>query len=160
MRHHLRRPRMLPPPRNRQPGLRTANERGSEAIEAAIGVPAFLLLISMIIAAGRIAMAHQAVESAASEAARSASITRTQQQAGSVGTAAATATLANQGLDCTSHQVSLDTTGFASPVGTPAKIAATVTCVVRLDDVGLPGLPGRLTITKTMTSPIDTYRER
>jgi hypothetical protein len=45
-------------------------------------------------------------------------------------------------------------------VGTPASVTATVTCVVNLSDVAIPGLPGTRTITATMSSPLDTYRER
>ena len=64
------------PPRRRDPA-----DRGSATIEAVIGVPAFLLFVGLIIFAGRVAVAHQAVESAAAAAARSASIARTQQEA-------------------------------------------------------------------------------
>jgi len=45
-------------------------------------------------------------------------------------------------------------------VGTPAKISATVTCDVNLSDLFLPGVPGSKAITATMSSPLDTYRER
>lgn len=135
-------------------------ERGSEAIEAAIGIPAFVLFIALIIAAGRIAIADQAVEAAAADAARSASISRTQGEANATAESRATATLANQQLQCLSMGVSVDTRGFAAPAGTPADVTATVTCVVNLSDVAIPGLPGSHTITATMTSPIDTYRER
>ena len=72
----------------------------------------------------------------------------------------ATSSLANQKLQCTTKSVSVDTSGFASPVGTPATVTATVTCVVNLSDVAVPGLPGTRTITATMSSPLDTYRER
>ena len=62
--------------------MRHANrQQGSATIEAVIGVPAFLLFVLLIIAAGRIALARQAVEASAAEAARSASISRTQHQA-------------------------------------------------------------------------------
>lgn len=135
-------------------------ERGSEALEAAIGVPAFLLFIALIIAGGRLAIAGQAVEAAATEAARSASIARTQSTAHSSALSGAISSLANQKLECASRTVSVDSSGFASPVGTPATVTATVTCVVYLSDVAVPGLPGSKTITATMTSPIDTYRER
>lgn len=135
-------------------------ERGSEAIEAAIGVPAFLLFVAMIIAAGRFAVAQQAIDSAATDAARTASIARTQASARSSAESSATASLSNQDLQCTSRSVTVDVTGFASPPGTPASVTATVTCTVNLSDVTIPGLPGNKTITSTMTSPIDTYRER
>ena len=57
------------------------NERGSAVVEAAIGVPAFLLFVLLLVAGGRIAIAEQAVQASASEAARAASISRTQRQA-------------------------------------------------------------------------------
>jgi Flp pilus assembly protein TadG len=135
-------------------------DRGSAALEAAIGVPAFLLFIAFIIGAGRVAIARQAVEAAAAEGARSASIARTQSAADHDASASAAATLANQQLQCVTTQVVVDTAGFAKPVGTPAAVSVTVTCVVNLSDVAIPGLPGTLPISGTMTSPLDTYRGR
>lgn len=136
------------------------DERGSAAIEAAIGVPAFLLFVALIIGAGRVAIARQAVEAAAAEAARSASIERTQSAAARAAADAAAATLSNQQLQCLSTVVAVDTSGFAVPVGTPASVSATVTCVVNLGDISVPGLPGSLTISETVSSPLDTYRGR
>ena len=136
------------------------SDRGSEALEAAIGVPAFLLFIAMIIAAGRLAIAHQGIDAAAAQAARSASIARTQTAAHASAVNGATSSLANQKLLCASTSVNVDTSGFASPVGTPATVSATITCVVSLSDVAIPGLPGTRTITSTMSSPLDTYRAR
>jgi Flp pilus assembly protein TadG len=135
-------------------------ERGSATIEAVIGVPAFLLFVLLIIAAGRIALARQAVEASAAEAARSASISRTQGQAQANGASGAATSLRNQGVRCASQRVDIDTSGFAAPVGTPATVTATVTCIADLSDISIPGLPGSRTITATMSSPIDTYRER
>jgi Flp pilus assembly protein TadG len=140
--------------------VKRRDERGSAAIEAAIGVPAFLLFVALIVGAGRVAIARQAVEAAAAEAARSASIERTQPTAARAAGDAAAATLANQHLQCLSTLVDVDTSGFAVPVGTPAAVSASVTCVVNLGDVSVPGLPGSLTITETMSSPLDTYRGR
>ena len=135
-------------------------ERGSAVIEAAIGIPAFMLFVALIIFAGRVAIAHQGVQSAAADAARSASIARTQDVAQNAGNTAATTSLANQHVNCVTTTVSVDTSGFASPVGTPARINATVTCHVNLSDLSLPGVPGSKAITATMFSPLDTYRER
>lgn len=135
-------------------------EAGSAAIEAAIAVPAFMLFVLLVIFGGRVAMAHQAVQSAAAEAARTASIARTEGAAQDDGTNGAAATLTSQGLHCVSQQVSVDASGFAAPVGTPATIRANVRCTIDLSDVSMPGVPGSMTITETMTSPLDTYRER
>ena len=135
-------------------------ERGSAVIETVIGVPAFMLFVALIIFAGQVAIAHQGVQSAAADAARSASIARTQGAAQTAGDTAAATSLANQHVNCVTTAVSVDTTGFASPVGTPAKITASVTCHVNLSDIWLPGVPGTKAITATMSSPLDTYRER
>ena len=135
------------------------SDRGSSVVEVVILAPALGLFLALIIAGGRIAVAHQAVEASAAEAARSASIARTQGQAQAVASAAALRSLTDQTTRCVSTQVTLDTTGFAAPVGTPASVGATVTCQVDLAGL-LPGLPGSMSITATVRSPLDTYRER
>jgi Flp pilus assembly protein TadG len=140
----------------RHPG----RQRGSAVIETVIGIPAFMLFVALIVYAGRVAIAHQVVQSAAADAARSASIARTQGGAQTAGATAAATSLANQAANCTATTVSIDTSGFASPVGTPASITATVTCQVNLSELSLPGVPGSKAITATMSSPLDTYRER
>jgi len=43
------------------------SERGSASVEAAIGVPAFLLLVGLLVLGGRTAIAQQAVQAAASD---------------------------------------------------------------------------------------------
>ena len=140
--------------------MRRRRECGSAAIEAAVGLPAFMLFVALVILAGRLAIASQAVEASASEAARVASIARTQGTAATAATTAATSSLANQNLRCVRSTVTVDTAGFDAPVGTPAQVTATVACVVNLADLSLPGVPGTRTVSATATSPIDTYRER
>ncbi|HMM94013.1 TadE/TadG family type IV pilus assembly protein [Phycicoccus sp.] len=140
--------------------MTTRTERGSAALEAAIGVPAFVLFLGLIIVAGRIAVASQAVDAVATEAARTASIARTEAAATRTAGDAATASLATQGLRCATTTVDVDTRGFRAPVGTPAAVTATITCTVPLGDIAIPGLPGTTTVTGTATSPIDTYRAR
>lgn len=153
-----------PHPRRRRPldgGFRrVGRERGSAAVEAAVGVPAFALFLALIILAGRIATAGQAVEAAAADAARSASIARTQSSAAEAAAAAAARSLATQQLSCSTTRVTVDAAGFTTPVGQPATVTATVSCEVRLADLAIPGLPGTRTVTATMTSPLDTYRGR
>ncbi len=143
---------------NRLPA-RGPRDCGSSVVEVVILAPALGLFLALIIAGGRVALAHQAVEASAAEAARAASIARTQGRAGADARTAATSSLASQSTRCVSTSVSVDTSGFATPVGTPASVSATVTCQVDLAGL-LPGLPGSMTITATMRSPLDTYRER
>ena len=136
-----------------------ADERGSAAIELVLLVPALMLLLLFAVAGGRVAIAHGSVQQAAADAARAASIARTAGSAQTSAVAAARATLANQGLTCASMTVILDTSGFAKPVGTPANVAATVSCTVELSELALPGLPDRV-VSATVTSPLDVFRGR
>ncbi len=134
------------------------NERGSAAIEAAVAGPAVVLLILLVVFGGRVALAHQAVQTIAADTARAASPARSHTQARTDAEHAMQAGFA-QRLPCTSHRLDLDLAGFDTPPGTPANVAATVSCRLASADLGLPGLPD-LQIRATMTSPIDTWRER
>ncbi|WP_310964106.1 TadE/TadG family type IV pilus assembly protein [Nocardioides terrisoli] len=135
-------------------------ERGSAAIEAAIGVPAFALFVGLIILGGRTASAHEALQSAAADSARSASLARDAQTARDEARGAATASIANQHLGCTNIDVTVDTSDFDKQPGVPGSVAVTISCRLSLSDLAVPGLPGSRVFTSTMSSPIDTWRER
>lgn len=139
---------------------RSRDERGSAAIEAAIGLPTFLLFLGLLIAGGRLALAHQALQSAAADAARTASIARDASDANASAQQEAATSLNNQNLRCRSTQVSVDTSGFRVPTGQAADVTVTLTCRVDLADLSVPGVPGSRLIRATMSSPIDTWRER
>jgi Flp pilus assembly protein TadG len=136
------------------------SERGSAAIEAAIGVPAFALFVGLIIFGGRTADAHEALQSAAADAARSASIARDAQTATTDARAAATASVTNQHIHCTQVDVTVDTSDFNKAPGVPGSVAVTVSCRLNLSDLAVPGVPGSKVFSSTMSSPIDTWRER
>lgn len=142
------------------PRHRTRRERGSASVEAVIGVPVFLLFIGLLFLGGRLAITQQAVQGAASDAARAASIARSQPEARSDARAAAQHSLANQEIDCLTTTVDLDTAAFTTAVGTAGQVEATVTCAVDLADFALPWVTGSRPVTATMSSPLDTYRER
>jgi Flp pilus assembly protein TadG len=139
---------------------RRYDDRGSASLEAAIAAPAFVLLVGLIIFGGRTAMTHQAVESAAAEAARSASIARSSTEATAGAKQAAKTSLANQDLQCLSIYVSVDTSDFSKPIGEPGQVTVTVECRLDLSDLSVPGVPGSRIISATMTSPLDTWRGR
>lgn len=136
------------------------DERGSATIEAAMGVPAFALFVGLIIFGGRTAMAHEAVQSAAADAARTASIARSSGDAARYAEQAARENLANQGIRCRSVAVRIDTRAFGTTAGEPGSVSASVVCRLDLSDLSVPGVPGSRTIHVTMTSPLDQWRER
>ena len=135
-------------------------ERGSASIEAAIALPAFGLFVGLIIFGGRTAITQQSVESAASDAARSASILRTNAEAKAAAKEAAVANLSNQGINCVRVDIDVDTQQFSRNVGEQAQVEVTVSCLLDLADLSVPGVPGTRTISATITSPLDTWRER
>ena len=139
---------------------RARDERGSAAIEAVIGVPAFLLFVGLIIFGGRTATTHQSVETAAADAARSASLERTSASARTQAISAATTSLSNQGIHCLDIDVTVDASQFSRAVGEAATVSVTVQCRLDLSDLSIPGVPGSRLIRATSTSPIDTWRER
>jgi Flp pilus assembly protein TadG len=136
------------------------DERGSAAIETAIGVPAFALFVGLIIFGGRTASTHEALQSAAAEAARSASLARDAQTARRDARQAATASITNQHLGCIQVDVAVDTSDFNKAPGVPGSVDVTVSCRLDLSDLAVPGVPGSRALTSTMSSPIDTWRER
>ena len=155
----VRRIRTGAPPKLRGRASR-GRERGSTSLEMALLTPPALLVLALAIATGRLVLATSAVDQAAADAARAASIARNATAAHDNAVQAANATLAREGLQCSSLTVSVDTSGFATPVGQAAEVTATVECVVDLSDLAIPGMPGHLTERAAMTSPLDLFRGR
>jgi Flp pilus assembly protein TadG len=140
--------------------LTTDRQRGSATLELAILAPALLLLLGLVVLAGRVQVAAGAVEHAAAVAARDASLARTPDAAQMTGTVAVDRELTAQNLRCAPVTVVIDTSGFGTPVGQPATVTATITCTVSFADLALPGLPGARTLTAHATSPLDSWRTR
>ena len=145
---------------NHRAQLGIDRQRGSATLELAILAPALLLLLGLVVLAGRVQVTAGAVEHAATVAARDASLARTPAAAQTTGTLAADRELAAQNLRCTPTDVAVDTSGFTAPLGQPATVTATITCTVTFADLALPGLPGAHTITAHATSPLDSWRTR
>lgn len=135
------------------------DDRGSATLEMAVLALPILLVLVLAVYSGRVGIAHAALDQAARDAARSASLA-TASTANSAGTAAANATLSSQGLTCTKLAVKVDTRGFATAPGQPAQVSAHVQCTLSLADLTAPGIPGTVLITADMSSPLDEYRTR
>jgi Flp pilus assembly protein TadG len=142
------------------PSAASPDDRGSVTVEAAIVLPLLVLLLGLLIAVGRVTLAGSVVDSAAKAAARQVSLSRTPTSALADADRAARAALEQGGLNCVSVSVEIDTSHISPPAGTSGSVKATVSCTVALDDVAIPGLPGRKTMTSTFTSPVDRYRQK
>lgn len=152
----------------------TGRDRGSVSVETAILAPAFLALVALAGVAGRTAVAHEAIEVAAHDAARAASISRTAPDGRDAARAAMEDRLAAEGLSC-SGEPTLVLAGsmngedadfeavYASGLGTDASVVVTITCDVPVRDLRMPLLSGMRTFTTveaTFASPLDRYRGR
>lgn len=135
-------------------------DTGWITLELAILAPALLLLLGLLILAGRVGVARSAVEHSAFVAARDASMSRTADEARVAANEAMVRELGSQDIDCASASVEVDTTGFAAPLGQAAVVEVTVTCAVNLADLAIPGLPGERVITASFVSPLDAHRAR
>ncbi|NEE01172.1 TadE/TadG family type IV pilus assembly protein [Phytoactinopolyspora halotolerans] len=145
-----------------QPGRRRGrpgHDRGSATVEFAVGAPALLLIVAVLALAGRVTGDANAVEQAAADAARAASLARSPAAAVSAAYETATMALADRGTTCRSTTIDVDTAGFHAPAGEHATVSVTITCPIQVMDLPIPGMTAR-TATKTAISPIDTYRTR
>ncbi|MEE6258187.1 TadE/TadG family type IV pilus assembly protein [Plantactinospora sonchi] len=148
-------------------------DRGSVSVEVAILAPAFLALVALAGVTGRTAVAHEAIEVAAHEAARAASISRTADEARDAAEDAVLQRLAGQGYCAGSPE--LDVTGttageeqdlddvFASDLGVDATVVVTVGCRVPVGNLRMPlvpGVPEHTYAEATFASPLDRYRAR
>ncbi len=139
---------------------RPDGQNGSASLELVIWAPVLLLIGAVIVLAGRIAQATQAVEVAAAEAARAASAATTHTQATARARAAAAEALSSAGLRCAATSVAIDTSKWSRPAGTPAQVSARIGCQLGLADLSVPGMPGAKNVTATATSALDRYRVR
>jgi Flp pilus assembly protein TadG len=134
-------------------------DRGSAAVEMAVLMPVFVALFTAVIVIGRTSSAVSAVEMAAYEGARTASLARDADSARIAAAGAVTESLSRQGNTCRGGpEIEVDTTGFGRPVGTPASVAVRVTCQVSFGDLG-GALPGRV-VSASFVSPLDQFRVR
>jgi Flp pilus assembly protein TadG len=136
------------------------SDRGTSSVEVAILAPALLAMILLAIGAMRVELAGQSVDAAAHDAARAASISRDGADATANATSAARAALDQDNLVCSDLTVNVNVDGFGRGLGEPGSVSATVTCVVDLSDISIPGTPGTKTLTATYTSVLDQYNEQ
>ena len=144
--------------RTRGPGR---GDDGNAALELLILAPVILFLIGLVIAYGRTSVAQGAVDAAARDAARQASLATSPAAEQLAATSSARAALLSDGLQC-QPTVRLANLGqaFGTPLGQPAQVSATVSCTVSLANLLVPGIPGSRRLRASFTSPLDPYRSR
>ena len=134
--------------------LRPRGDHGSLIVELVILLPVFVVFTLVLIGCGRMVQARQQAVEAARAGAEAAAIMQT--PASASWAASATAVIGPYGSihSCTHGSVRTDTADFA-PGG---EVTVTVTCVVDLSDVFIPGMPGSISVTAAQSAPVDPYR--
>ncbi len=135
---------------------------GSLSIELAILLPGFLLMALLAVMFGRETLAQSAIDLAAHDAARAATVARSYHDASVAATAAARSTLSLSSTKCGSLTVVVSpATAYTVPIGQPSNVTVTITCDVPLSDLAPLPLPHKsVTITAQFASPLDQYRGR
>lgn len=123
-------------------------------MELAVLAPVLVVLLLLVVASGRLVLAHQEVDAAAADAARAASIANSASAAQLAAQGAAQTDLAGHGITCTSFRSWVDTSDF-TPGGA---VRVTVSCTASFSGLALLALPGSQTLSSESTAPIDLYR--
>ncbi|MEU5437694.1 TadE/TadG family type IV pilus assembly protein [Streptomyces sp. NPDC020719] len=122
-------------------------------VELVLLIPVLILMLWFLIFCGRMADSRLRIEDAAHQAARAASMQRTDAEAAAHARATAVEALNDAGITCRS--LAVDTSGSVRPGGT---VTATVACRVDLHDLGLLRMPGTAMLDARFTAPVDTHR--
>lgn len=126
------------------------SEMGTMSIEMVVLVPVLLLITMVAVAGGRIVSAQGMVEAASRDAARAASMER------SVGAAstAANRSLSQADTANASCSAGVDVGGFRRG----GAVTVSVSCRVKLSDLGLVFLPGTTVVKAESSAPVDQWR--
>ena len=136
--------------------MRGRHERGGAAVEIVLVTPLFIVMILFVVGLGRLASTREAVDGAARDAAREASMARTASGADQRAKDVATETLKDRQVTC--QGLDIKTNANAGTFVPGGIVTVDVSCTVANVDVVLSGLPYSSTLHGTFAAPIDKYR--
>jgi hypothetical protein len=131
------------------------SEAGSAAAEIVILTPVLVLLALLFVLGGRLANALQEVGDAARTSVESAVISSTASSAQAQALAASGYEISHDGLQCAPYSLTTDVADFV-PGGV---VSVQLRCGVGLVTLGIPGLPGSVTLSGHGSAGIELYRE-
>ena len=141
--------------------MATGDDHGSATTELVLIMPVLVLFLFLVVAAGRLTDAKSDVVSAASDAARAASLQTNGADAAVQAQNIAEDSVAGEGIECINGvDVALELRRRPGCFSPGATVEATVTCDVDLSDLALLAMPGTVTVTEHAWEPIDAYRSQ
>ncbi|MQY07342.1 TadE family protein [Actinomadura macrotermitis] len=129
---------------------------GSMSLEMVLVTPLFVIFLLFLAGVGRMVDAQSQVDGAARDAARAASLARSERDAVDMAEKAGDASLKGRNWCTGGPQVKADTYNWR-PGGT---VKVKVFCDVDLSDMSFIGLPGTKELTGDALAPIDFYTYR
>jgi Flp pilus assembly protein TadG len=130
-------------------------EDGSAAAEVVILTPLLVLLVLVLVLGGRLADAAQDLADAARTAVESAALASTAQEAQAQAAATARYEVSQDGLRCTRYSMVTDVSDFTAG----GSVAVSIRCRIGLATLGMPGLPGSVSVSGRAAAVIEPYRE-
>ncbi|PNB03985.1 hypothetical protein C1Y01_30505, partial [Pseudomonas sp. FW306-02-H05-BA] len=64
------------------------------------------------------------------------------------------------GTRCSNPAIAVDSSDLTLPVGSAGTTSARVSCIIKLSDLLVPGMPGSFHIESVAHSTLDSHRER
>ncbi|WP_405413272.1 TadE/TadG family type IV pilus assembly protein [Streptomyces decoyicus] len=123
-------------------------------MELVLVTPLLMVVLLTVVALGRLADTRLVVADAAHQAARAASLARSERAAHTQAERAAATALKEAGGTCRRPSVTVATGGL-----TPgATVSARVSCTADLGDLTYTGMPGRVPLVDTAVSAVDSFR--
>ncbi|MCD5348741.1 TadE/TadG family type IV pilus assembly protein [Kineosporia mesophila] len=120
------------------------------SVEVVLITPVLVAFMLLVIAFGRYVAVRGDVEAASRDAVRAASLERDIGSARAAASATANASLGGR-WTC-------ETVGLTGNFVAGGMIETELSCRVPVDDLGLLGLPGTVTVRATSSAPLDIYR--
>ncbi len=133
---------------------RLRDERGSLSVELAMLAPGMLLIFALIFAYGQKGQIHGTLDSGTRDGARSATASRTYDEAVQRARAAVSRAIVGTPQSC-QDSLRVSVSRDFQPGNA---IVVTSTCRYGLSDIGFPGAPGSMTSRATFTSMLDPNR--
>lgn len=123
-------------------------------LELVLLVPAFVLMVYVVVGMGRLGLARVNIDAAARDAARAGSIARSPADAEAAARRAANATLGTHSITCADLDVDVDTAEFR-PGGW---VRVEVGCTVAMGELVGMWAPGDRTMQASGQAVVDTFR--
>lgn len=128
------------------------------SLELVIVAPAMIALLLLLAIGGRLTETRLAVQGAARNGARAASLERESGDAVEAAKSSVESSLKDRELTCDPLNVVTDTTRFSPPGGEVGLVSVTVECTVRMTGFD-PLFSGTRLIRGKFSEPIDRFRE-